>query len=509
MKTLISKMVFVALILGWSTFADAFAQGPDWRPLTNETKKSCSAKSPCRLRQKDGKEFDFIFKTHVDPDNKDMYFVEAVIVLNRKDGARQTFKIPSENGPIIGGIYNDEEAPIYAFDLLERGYSDVALFAFNVRSVGPHYYYFLYDPERQSFVMSEETFPFLELDRKKGRPFLSSDFIRFHIVSSDFRIAGSDAPFTWRKLTAGDKKSCTDQNPCAISQINGPRFEVRFKTQPVPDDAEHFTLDAVEITNLDTKESEIYPVGKLSGEWFESDAEMGLYVPDLREGVIDFALLSYYAQRRPYFLYFLYDEEREKFVLSDQPHPALQWENGGRLSDGEYAYEIDQDLKIQWKAEPESWQSVLAPGQKTCSQQTPCRVRTHDGTDFQITIQTNENLNNGANVSVEIVNLKTKTRSSYSLFNEFGFEGFRPLRFFIADIRPSQTDLALWSTSDLNYGYYHYFLYDPNRGRFVMTDNSIIIPPLRQDANDPSLFIGEKDKYRLKEDLTFEWIEGE
>jgi hypothetical protein len=126
--------------------------------ITTKAHPGCDDSSFCRVIESNG-----TFEVTMAPQVKhSLKVLKKLTIRNLKTGGVQDFALAEMNG-LEGDAF---------FELYKIGFrpgikdTDLVLHAYNSAREGPSYYYFLYDSSKQSFVMSDGTFPRLVYDSK-------------------------------------------------------------------------------------------------------------------------------------------------------------------------------------------------------------------------------------------------------------------------------------------------------------------------------------------------------
>lgn len=172
------KLISYLIVFGVSLQASA-QRG--WEAVTNDTYRLCSRETACNITEPDGNTYNMIFTTKTAGSKRTL---TKVTIRNLKTGAEQEFTD-------LGSVRPVDEASEY-FELSRvrlrpSGEMDFALYAFNSALEDATYYYFLYEPKTQSFVMTG-TFPRL---RSKGNAYLTEMRDTRYVLGKDlhFRLA--------------------------------------------------------------------------------------------------------------------------------------------------------------------------------------------------------------------------------------------------------------------------------------------------------------------------------
>jgi len=131
----------------------------------------------------------------------------------------------------------------------------------------------------------------------------------------------------WEPLTTEEHPECNREKPCKVNEPNG-EFYVRFVMKdPVEDGSA--SMDRIEIWS-DKGEKQEFTLDEMNslatGEYYK------IYKVSLRPGPYkDLALFAYSsAHEGEMYYYFLYDNHRDNFVVSDETLPKLHYNSRTR-----------------------------------------------------------------------------------------------------------------------------------------------------------------------------------
>ncbi len=150
--------------------------------ITSREKLLCTKESPCRINQ--GKvQFDIIFYTSLNEDKR--VIIDRVEIINLATKKSEVYEIPiSELGNRLIRIFSRKSpASFYAIDLLDRGVKDLVLLGAERMDFGRYFYYFLYNPKTQKFVMSDDAYPVI---KRRGKKKILTDGVNTYTVDKDF-----------------------------------------------------------------------------------------------------------------------------------------------------------------------------------------------------------------------------------------------------------------------------------------------------------------------------------
>ena len=130
----------------------------DWIRLTDKVRSYCDASRPCSLtQQKNKKKYKIIFKHEL---KKNMRWLKQVTIIHGKK------KMEYKKLKYFQGLFKNEIYKLYATDINQDGYLDLALHASSHISKGHHYFYFIYHPKKKVFIQTEEHLPALYSPKK-------------------------------------------------------------------------------------------------------------------------------------------------------------------------------------------------------------------------------------------------------------------------------------------------------------------------------------------------------
>lgn len=130
---------------------------PKWAAITSKVQPDCGSQSPCRILEGNSS-FEAILKPAIE---KSKNVLRKLQIRSLKSGDVQEFELVEMNN-----IAGDDFFALYKVQMRPGGAIDLALHAYDSAREGEVYYYFLYDPVKQQFVMSEGTFPKLIYEAK-------------------------------------------------------------------------------------------------------------------------------------------------------------------------------------------------------------------------------------------------------------------------------------------------------------------------------------------------------
>lgn len=123
--------------------------------LTDSTRPLCSESSKCVMSQaKSSEKYQLLFGSE---EAKGETVVKTVTIKNVQSGKSEDFKLP-----VPKAIYKGEQAPIFAVDINNDGYNDLALQSGLANQRGYVFYYWIYNPKAKRFVFTDKMIPALQ-----------------------------------------------------------------------------------------------------------------------------------------------------------------------------------------------------------------------------------------------------------------------------------------------------------------------------------------------------------
>ena len=155
---------------------------PNWVKLTDKKTQHCSEQAPCTLvHDKNNQRFRVTFDLKKE-DNKLLLSTVNIVGPDKKKSQFSDL----EN---FHAHFDDEEFKLFAVDLNNDGFLDLALEASLSNRMGPMYYYWVYDSKKKSFVQTTEQIEELSFNAKgKLEGAASGDL---YTINKDFKIQAS------------------------------------------------------------------------------------------------------------------------------------------------------------------------------------------------------------------------------------------------------------------------------------------------------------------------------
>lgn len=143
-------MIFLFIL---TTFLASFSAPKSWAPLTDSKRKWCESAKPCSISQSKHKvKFSVTAKTDI----KDkMRWLKSFTI--SAQGKKKTY----EKLQNYQGHHLSEKLNLFSTDINRDGYVDLAAEASRHIGDGYQYFYFIYNPKKKEFVLTEEHLPAL------------------------------------------------------------------------------------------------------------------------------------------------------------------------------------------------------------------------------------------------------------------------------------------------------------------------------------------------------------
>lgn len=158
--------IFSTLLIASASNASqlvAIKSAPEFKPITNEKKVTCSKpNSICWFEQEGGEKFALWFETSVDH-TANLRSLTKISIKRGKTGEVQTFALPG-----VSRVELNEPVRIYTTQLRKGGPSDLALFTNLSPHNGPLFYYFVFDEATKKFVMTKDEIPKLDFTKESN-----------------------------------------------------------------------------------------------------------------------------------------------------------------------------------------------------------------------------------------------------------------------------------------------------------------------------------------------------
>lgn len=123
--------------------------------LTDNTRQLCSENSQCLMTQsKNSEKYQLLFQSKVE---KEETVVQTISIKNVRSGKSEDYTLP-----VPKAIYKGEQAPIFAVDVNNDGYNDIALQTGLSNARGYVFYYWVYNPKTKRFVFTDKMIPALQ-----------------------------------------------------------------------------------------------------------------------------------------------------------------------------------------------------------------------------------------------------------------------------------------------------------------------------------------------------------
>jgi hypothetical protein len=151
---------------------------PSMIQLTSQQNKLCELKNPCLLNhEKSKKKYKIIFETSMDGNKLNLQSVS--INNSQKIKKYKDFK----NFP---SLLTGESFNLSAIDLNNDGYLDLALQASRSLKQGFLYYYFIFNPKSNEFILTNKQIE--ELDVIGNNQLKASKALKKYYINSDYQI---------------------------------------------------------------------------------------------------------------------------------------------------------------------------------------------------------------------------------------------------------------------------------------------------------------------------------
>lgn len=126
-----------------------FAQSV-WTDVTRTPGADCNSNKPCYITQ-DNSTKKFKFTAHYEI-KKNKKYLRSISITNEKTGKEAKY----DNLKNFQALYLNEKLPLQLVDLNNDGRSDLALNASVSARQGAFFFYWIYDPKTESFVLTNE-----------------------------------------------------------------------------------------------------------------------------------------------------------------------------------------------------------------------------------------------------------------------------------------------------------------------------------------------------------------
>lgn len=165
------------LLLAVFSFSADFPR--HFAPLTDSTRPLCTEDKLCQMTQeKNGKKYQILFDV---ASGKDESIVNTVKIVSLDTKSTEVFPLPVPKQVVSG-----DTTPLFAVDINNDGYNDVALQASLSNKFGYVFYYWVYNPKAKKFVFTKEMIPALLSTNGKTISSLTSH--TEYQISSSFQI---------------------------------------------------------------------------------------------------------------------------------------------------------------------------------------------------------------------------------------------------------------------------------------------------------------------------------
>lgn len=158
-----------------------------WIPLTDSTNKHCESKCIIVNSEKQLKHSVTFEVEEEEYLGEKQFIINAVNIQTSKEKVR-TYKMPE-----LDSVHIESQLELYAVDINNDGFLDLALAGERTATEGMLYYYFVYNPEKKEFVFSDEPLPKLSSrdpfkNKIKGKAYvLGKDYSIKRAVSSTLK----------------------------------------------------------------------------------------------------------------------------------------------------------------------------------------------------------------------------------------------------------------------------------------------------------------------------------